>query len=112
MYKVLEELNKTTGITGSMIVGSDGIVIAADLGAGQQDETLGALAASIMATARKSMERLKKNPLRQVSVEAEGAKIFLTDVGIGLLVVLTEPSVNIGLVRLEIRNAASQIKVK
>ncbi|HEX9916916.1 MAG TPA: roadblock/LC7 domain-containing protein, partial [candidate division Zixibacteria bacterium] len=31
MYKVLEELNKTTGITGSMIVGSDGIVIAADL---------------------------------------------------------------------------------
>jgi len=112
MYKILEELNKTTGIIGSMIVGSDGIVIAADLGAGLQDEALGALAASIMATARKSMERLKKNPLRQVTVEAGGAKIFLSEVGIGLLVVLTEPSVNIGLVRLEIRNAASQIKLK
>lgn len=112
MYDILAELNKTTGIIGSMIVGSDGIVIAADLGTNLQEEALGALAASIMGTAQKSMERLKKNPLRQVTVEAEGAKIFLSDVGIGFLVVITEPSVNIGLVRLEIRNAASQIKVK
>lgn len=112
MYRVLGELNKTTGIIGSMIVGLDGIVIAADLGTGLQDETLGALAASIMATARKSMERLGKNPLRQVTVEADNAKIFLMDVGIGLLVAVTEPGVNIGLVRLEIKNAASQIKIK
>lgn len=112
MYKILEELNKTSGIIGSMIVGADGIVIAADLDTNLQEETLGALAASIMGTAQKSMERLKKNPLKQVTAEAEGGKIFLSDVGIGYLVVATEPSVNIGLIRLEIRNAASQIKVK
>ncbi len=112
MYKILEELNKTTGVIGSMIVGSDGIVIAADLRTGLQDETLGALAASIMATGKKSMERLGKNPLRQVTVEADGAKIFLMDVGIGLLVVVSEPNVNIGLVRLEAKNAASKIKIK
>ena len=31
MYDALNELNKTTGVTGSMVVGNDGIVIAADL---------------------------------------------------------------------------------
>ena len=31
MYNVLSDLNKTSGIKGSMLVGSDGIIIAADL---------------------------------------------------------------------------------
>ena len=48
MYQVLEELNKTSGITGSMIVGKDGIVIAADLDTSFEEETVGALAASII----------------------------------------------------------------
>ena len=34
MYQVLSDLNKTPGVTGSMVVGNDGIVIAADLDAG------------------------------------------------------------------------------
>ncbi|MFQ6003252.1 MAG: roadblock/LC7 domain-containing protein, partial [Candidatus Zixiibacteriota bacterium] len=37
MYEILEELNKTAGVTGSMIVGKDGIVIAADLDTQLQD---------------------------------------------------------------------------
>ena len=44
MYEVLNELNKTTGITGSMVVGNDGIVIAADLDERFEGETIGALA--------------------------------------------------------------------
>ena len=47
MYQILEELNKTSGITGSMIVGNDGIVIASDLDTSFEDETVGALAAAI-----------------------------------------------------------------
>ena len=46
MYQVLEELNKTSGISGSMVVGNDGIVIAADMDASFEEETVGALAAS------------------------------------------------------------------
>jgi predicted regulator of Ras-like GTPase activity (Roadblock/LC7/MglB family) len=30
MYQILEDLNKTSGINGSLIVGRDGIVIAAE----------------------------------------------------------------------------------
>ena len=112
MYQILEELNKTSGITGSMLVGSDGIVIAADLETQLEDEAVGALAASVMSVVEKSMHKLKKKPLRQITIEAEKGMMFLTDCGKGILAVTTEPDVNIGLVRLEIRNAMSQIKEK
>jgi len=111
MYQALSELNKTPGITGSMIVGTDGIVIAADLEAGIESETVGALAASITANISKSLDRLDTAPLQQVTIEAENAKLFFTDVGLGILVVTTEKEVNIGLVRLEIKNAMTRIKL-
>jgi predicted regulator of Ras-like GTPase activity (Roadblock/LC7/MglB family) len=111
MYKILEELNKTTGINGSMIVGQDGIVIAADLNSQLQGEAVGALAASILDTVKKSMERLSNEDLKQVTVEASKGKLFLNDVGLGILAVTTDPQVNVGMVRLEIKNAAEKIKL-
>jgi hypothetical protein len=110
MYDTLSQLNKTTGVTGSMVVGNDGIVIAADLDEKSDDETLGALASSIAATVRRSMSELGAQDFSQITVEADNQKIFLTDAGVGTLVVTTEPRVNIGLVRLEIRNAVQAIQ--
>jgi predicted regulator of Ras-like GTPase activity (Roadblock/LC7/MglB family) len=110
MYQVLEELNKTSGITGSMVVGSDGIVIASDLNATMEDETVGALAASITTNIQKSLDRLHQTPLSQVTIEAGTGKLFFSDAGIGVLVVTAEKDVNIGLIRLEIKNAISRLK--
>jgi predicted regulator of Ras-like GTPase activity (Roadblock/LC7/MglB family) len=109
MYQILEELNKTSGITGSMVVGNDGIVIAADLDASFEEEAVGALAASITGNIQKSMGRLQQSPLSQVTIEADSGKMFLSDAGIGLLVVTAESNVNIGLIRLEIKNAITSI---
>ena len=111
MYQVLSELNKTTGVTGSMVVDNDGIVIAADMAAGLEGDAVGALAASITSSIRKSLDRLETRPLTQVTIEAEDAKLFLSLAKIGLLVVTTEKDVNIGLVRLEIKNAVNKLKI-
>ena len=110
MYEVLNELNRTSGVTGSMVVGNDGIVIAADLDACFEGDTVGALAASITANIQKSLDRLDTSPLKQVTIEADDAKLFFTDAGLGILVVTTEKEVNIGLVRLEIKNAVSRLR--
>jgi len=110
MYQILEELNKTSGITGSMVVGNDGIVIAADMDTSLEDETVGALAASITTNIQKSLDRLQQTPLAQVTIEANSGKMFFTDAGIGVLVVTAETDVNIGLIRLEIKNAISRLK--
>lgn len=112
MYQILEELNKTTGVTGSLLVGEDGIIIAADLDTRFHEETVGAIAASITSTVEKSLKKLKSSPFKQVTIEAENGKIFMADAGIGIIVVTAEPTVNIGLVRLEIKNAAQRIKAK
>jgi len=111
MYDVLDDLNKTTGITGSMVVGNDGIVIAANLDESFEDDAIGALAASITTNIQKSLDRLESTPLRQVTIEAEQGKLFFTDAGLGILVVTTEQQVNIGLIRLEIKNAISKLKL-
>lgn len=111
MYQVLEELNKTSGITGSMVVGNDGIVIAADMDTGLEDETVGALAASITTNIQKSLDRLQQTPLAQVTIEADSGKMFFNDAGIGVLVVTAEKNVNIGLIRLEIKNAITRLRI-
>ncbi|MCH7690178.1 MAG: roadblock/LC7 domain-containing protein [candidate division Zixibacteria bacterium] len=110
MHEILSELNKTTGITGSMVVGNDGIVIAANLQENVEDDTIGALAASITANIHKSLERLQSSPLKHVTIEADDAKLFFSDAGLGILVVTTDKEVNIGLIRLEIKNAISRLK--
>ncbi len=109
MYNVLSELNKTSGIRGSMLVGSDGIIIAADLDTQLEDETVGAMSASIVSSVGKAMERIKSETPAQITVEAKNGKLFLADAGIGILTVITEKDVNIGLVRLEVKNAISKI---
>jgi len=110
MYNILGDLNKTSGVRGSMLVGNDGIIIAADLDSRLEDETVGAMAASIMSNVGKSLERLKQENAERVTIEAEAGKIFLNDAGVGILAVITDPQVNVGLVRLEIKNAVSRIK--
>ncbi|UCD62788.1 MAG: roadblock/LC7 domain-containing protein [Candidatus Zixiibacteriota bacterium] len=111
MYEVLGDLNKTSGITGSMLVGNDGIVIAQDLDESFEGEAIGALAASITTNIQKSLDRLESTPLKQVTIEAEQGKLFFTDAGLGILVVTTDKNVNIGLIRLEIKNAVSKLKL-
>jgi len=111
MYQVLSDLNKTPGVTGSMVVGSDGIVIAADLDTNFESETVGALAASITSNIQKSLDRLDTTPWSQVTIEADDAKLFFTDANLGILIVTTEKIVNVGLVRLEIKNAIDKLKI-
>ncbi len=110
MYEVLSDLNRTSGVTGSMVVGNDGIVIAADLDASHEGDTVGALAASITANIRKSLDRLETSPPKQVTIEADEGKMFFTDADMGILVVTTAKEVNIGLVRLEIKNAVNRLR--
>jgi len=111
MREVLSEINKTTGVTGCLLVGNDGIVIASDLNTRLDEETMGALAGSISSTVSKSLERLDSSPLSQLTIEADDGKLFITQTPVGFLVVTAEDKVNMGLIRLEIKNAVAQIGI-
>lgn len=110
MYEVLAELNKTSGINGSMMVGSDGIIIAADLNNELEDDTVGALAASVIVGIKKAINRLESGTLNHVMIEAENGKVFLAENQLGILVVMAEKDVNIGLIRLEMKTALNKLQ--
>jgi len=110
MKEVLAELNRMKGVMGSLIAAPDGMIIAADLAVQTPDEVLGAMAASIGATIAKALERMQQGKFVQAMMDAENGKIFITDAGIGYLVVVTDKDVNVGLIRVEMRNAAEKLK--
>ena len=94
------------------MVGADGLIIAAYMDSRLEDETVGALAASIVANVSRALERLNQQNPDRITIEADEGKIFLNDAGVGILAVVTDPAVNVGMVRLEIKNAVSKIRAQ
>jgi predicted regulator of Ras-like GTPase activity (Roadblock/LC7/MglB family) len=109
MQATLEELNKTPGIVGSFIVDSDGIVVTSDVPADADAETCAALVAALKSSADKSLSRLGSGELTTAFFEMEAQKVFLHATGVGSLVALAEPDANLGLVRMELRQAARRL---
>jgi len=56
-----------------------------------------------------ALERPKQQNADRIMIESDEGKIFLNDAGVGILAVITEPEVNVGMVRLEIKNAVAMI---
>ena len=109
MKNVLAKLNQLPGVIGSSLVAEDGIVIASELSAQIQDEVVGAMISAVGVSTTKSISRLKQGDLNLVVVEAQKGKLFIHPTNKGFLGVFTEDDVNIGLIRIEITEAAEAL---
>ena len=109
MHKALETINRTRGVLGSALVGTDGILIAAEMADPQMADLVSALAASLSDMGGKLAEASGAGTVGQILLEGETGKVLVLSVSLGWLVVLTAPDVNIGLVRVEMRQAAKAI---
>jgi len=112
MYDILYELNRNRGIVGSLLVSDDGMVIALDFKGDVDGDMVAALTASLVKTMGSSLEKIGREPLTQASIEGSNGNVFLFNTGYGILVVMAEKDVNVGLIRLEMRNAAERIAEK
>jgi predicted regulator of Ras-like GTPase activity (Roadblock/LC7/MglB family) len=110
MKKTLEELSKVTGVTGTMLVSRDGMVILSDLPEGTEQDRVAAMAALVATTTDNSLHKIQRGALLHAMFDADGGKMFLSDAGKGFVVVLTKDDVNVGLIRLEIKTAAERIR--
>lgn len=108
--RVLIELNKTEGIKGSMIVGKDGLVIATQLPGNIDAELVGAMASAAFGASERTISEIGMGNLEQAMIEGEHGKILMIDAGEGILVVLTDEKVNLGLIRINMKRAAEKIK--
>jgi uncharacterized protein len=109
---ILGKLNKTNGIRGSMIVNRDGIVVASDFSVDGQEASVGAVASSILSALEGALKRIDMGKFSRFVITGSENKVAMVDAGQAILLVLLNRDVNMGLVNVEIRDAAAAVKEK
>ena len=108
---ILEDLTRQRGVRASLIVSeSDGLVVDASLRFGQNGDRVAALAAAMYRKARLSARAARLGAVAFLQLDAERGRICAVG-GRGdlVLVVVAEPSANVGLIRVELLKALEAI---
>ena len=106
----MSDLNRVSGVRGTMFITRDGMVVVADVDAGVDSDRIAAMAATLAVKTDDCLEKTDRGRLVQAMLNATEGKVFLSDAEKGILVVVTDNDVNTGLVRLEMRAAADRLK--
>ncbi len=111
LEKILKDLKAVGDIEASAIVSRDGLLIAADISHNVNAEAFAAMTATMLGAAETATSELGKGIPDRVIVEGKEGKIIATGAGPkALLVVMTSPRANLGLVLLEMGRASEKIK--
>ena len=111
MERILKEINKTGGIEASAIASRDGLLICSTLSDQNQAETLVAMSATMIGAAETASTELGKGIPERTIVESKNGKIIGTGAGPkALLLVMTRPDANLGLVLFEMKKASEKIR--
>ena len=107
---VLDALIRQRGVRGSLVVSAnDGIIIDSNLQFGQDGGRIAALAASLYRKARKSAAAAGLGGTGFMQLEAENGRICALGGEEILLVVVAEPTANVGLIRVELMHSAEAL---
>ncbi len=108
--KVLQELIKSSGLEGAVLVSADGLPISAVLKPGIEEDRVAAMSAAILSLGEKVTEELQ-GTLEQITIKGEEGYIVLTGIGQdAVLTVLASNAAKLGLLLMEIRKAQDQLK--
>jgi uncharacterized protein len=106
---ILAKLNKTSGIRGSMVVNRDGIVVASDFAEEIQESGIGAVASSILVALEGALKRINLGKFARFVITGSENKVVMVDAGQTILLVMLQRDVNMGLVNVEIKEAAAAV---
>jgi predicted regulator of Ras-like GTPase activity (Roadblock/LC7/MglB family) len=111
LQDILTSLRQNAGdIEASAVVSIEGLMIAADLPRDTSKEKVAAMSAAMLSIGKRAAQELSRGRLNQMYLEGtEGAKILMASGEKALLVALTRPDSNLGLVFLEMRQAAENV---
>jgi len=111
LEKVLKDLKDVGDILASAIVSRDGLLIAADLSPNVNADAFAAMTATMLGAAETATSELGMGIPDRVIVEGKTGKIVAVGAGPkALLVVMTNPRANLGLILLEIGRASERIR--
>jgi len=112
LNSILSELNGTSAdIEASAILSTDGLMMAAMLPAGMDEDRVGAMGAAMLSLGDRTSEELARGSLEQVLIKGEKGYVLMTHAGQeSVLSVLAKPSARLGLIFLDVKRAAESIE--
>src|SRR5512145_2339283 len=108
--RILKDLGRINGVNGSLVVGKDGLIIETEVPSDIDAELVAAMSSAVFGTAERSAEEMKHEPLEQVMIEGSRGKTLMIDADEGILVLITDVDINLGLIRIEMRRSAERVK--
>ncbi len=111
LTSVLNELNGTSAdIEASGIISTDGLMMAAVLPAGLDEDRVGAMSAAMLSLGDRTAQELNRGDLEQVLIKGENGYILMTYAGDeAVLTVMAKPKAKLGLIFLDVKRAAENI---
>jgi len=111
LSSVLAELNSTSGdIEASGVISTDGLMIAALLPVGMDEDRVGAMSAAMLSLGDRTAQELSRGTLEQVLIKGDKGYVLMTYAGPeSVLTVLAKPNAKLGLIFLDVKRAAASI---
>lgn len=110
MIEVIRELKGRIGVRGALVMTTDGMVAAGELCDGLDSESIAALASSLLGHALGVAGRLELGAARRVTLTAAFGRLVFVPFDELILVVVTEPSLDLDRTLLEIAGPARRIR--
>ncbi|HDI72690.1 MAG TPA: hypothetical protein ENF58_00985 [Candidatus Altiarchaeales archaeon] len=110
LEKILVDLNAIDGVNGSIVTGKDGLVIAQRAPPDTDVDLASAMAATVFGTGEKAVAELKQGEIEQAMIEGSAGKTLIIAGKNAILMVITSPDVNLGLIRIEMRRCIKEIE--
>jgi predicted regulator of Ras-like GTPase activity (Roadblock/LC7/MglB family) len=111
LTSILSELNGTSAdIEASGIISTDGLMMAAQLPAGMDEDRVGAMSAAMLSLGDRTSQELDRGNLEQVLVKGQHGYVLMAYAGKEAVVtVLAKPNAKLGLIFLDVKRAAESI---
>ncbi len=111
LTSILQELNGTSAdIEASGIISTDGLIMAAVLPQGLDEDRLGAMSAAMLSLGDRTAQELARGTLEQVLIKGAKGYVLMTYAGSeAVLTVLAKPSAKLGLIFLDVKRAAENV---
>ncbi|MEO1750978.1 roadblock/LC7 domain-containing protein [Thiofaba sp. EF100] len=111
LTSILSELNGSSAdIEASAIVSTDGLMMAALLPSGMDEDRVGAMSAALLSLGDRTAKELARGGLEQVLIKGDRGYILMTHAGEdAVLTVLAKPQAKLGLIFLDVKRAAESV---
>lgn len=109
---VLNELNGTSAdIEASGVISTDGLMMAAVLPSGLDEDRVGAMSAAMLSLGDRTAQELERGTLEQVLIKGDHGYVLMTYAGSeAVLTVMAKPNAKLGLIFLDVKRAAGNIE--